>query len=162
MFWKQSWNDWNRARPITFGLCGKFRRVSYGAFKESNRRELYAPFAGKPKDRVVPFRLVRTLSPANENWVFHQDFSGFTTDRLIKMVRFWSGDRMVMDLRGVWPYLWMNNQSNWTYYFGKKVDSPLFGLSNQSLSLPSFPGGSNDPDLSKADWGTPLPDQPGN
>ncbi|MFL2938481.1 MAG: cadherin domain-containing protein [Opitutales bacterium] len=112
--------------------------VSYGAFKRIKLTESYdAPFAGKPEGqgwfRSDWFGL---FLPANENWVFHQDFEwiyhGPTNQNGIW---FWS-ERIGWSWtrEDVWPYLWMNNQSNWTYYFGKKGGQPTFwDYSNQSV-----------------------------
>ena len=112
--------------------------VTHGAFKRIRIAESYAaPFAGKSEGqgwfRSDWFGL---FLPANENWVFHQDFEwiyhGPTNQNGIW---FWS-ERIGWSWtrEDVWPYLWMNSQSNWTYYFGKKGGQPTFwDYSNQSL-----------------------------
>ena len=112
--------------------------VAYGAFKRIKLTESYnAPFAGKAEGqgwfRSDWFGL---FLPANQNWVFHQDFEwiyhGATNQNGIW---FWS-ERIGWSWtrEDVWPYLWMNNQSNWTYYFGKKGGQPTFwDYSNQSV-----------------------------
>ena len=112
--------------------------VAYGAFKRIKLTESYdAPFAGKAEEqgwfRSDWFGL---FLPANQNWVFHQDFEwiyhGATNQNGIW---FWS-ERIGWSWtrEDVWPYLWMNNQSNWTYYFGKKGGQPTFwDYSNQSV-----------------------------
>ena len=100
-------------------------------------RSYDAPFAGKAEEqgwfRSDWFGL---FLPANQNWVFHQDFEwiyhGATNQNGIW---FWS-ERIGWSWtrEDVWPYLWMNNQSNWTYYFGKKGGQPTFwDYSNQSV-----------------------------
>ena len=112
--------------------------VTHGAFKRIRIAESYAaPFAGQSEGqgwfRSDWFGL---FLPANENWVFHQDFEwiyhGPTNQNGIW---FWS-ERIGWSWtrEDVWPYLWMNSQSNWTYYFGKKGGQPTFwDYSNQSL-----------------------------
>ena len=104
--------------------------LQYGSVKRIKIDKTYtAPFDAQPlADNWYRSDWFGTFKHANAEWIYHEKLGWLYHGPVGQNgIWFWS-DKMkwCWTRKDLWPYLWLNNQGTWAYFFGTNNGSPLF------------------------------------
>jgi hypothetical protein len=104
--------------------------LKYGSVKRIKVNESYtAPFDGKPlSDHWYQSDWFGTFKHANAEWIYHEKLGWLYHGPVGQNgIWFWSEKmKWSWTREDLWPYLWLNNEGTWVYFFGTNNGSPLF------------------------------------
>jgi len=104
--------------------------LQYGSVKRIKVEKIYtAPFDGKPlTDHWYQSDWFGAFKHANAEWIYHEKLGWLYHGPVGQNgIWFWSEKmKWSWTREDLWPYLWLNNEGTWVYFFGTNNGSPLF------------------------------------
>ena len=104
--------------------------MNYGSVRRIKIEENYiAPFDGSPMGgKWYRSEWFGSFMHGNANWIFHQELGWLYHGPLNgNGVWVWSENfKWTWSRSDTWPYLWINQDARWVYYFGIKKNKPTF------------------------------------
>jgi len=104
--------------------------LQYGSFHRIQVEKTYtAPFDAQPlADNWYQSDWFGTFNHANAEWIYHEKLGWLYHGPVGQNgIWFWSENmKWSWTREDLWPYLWLNKEGTWVYFFGTNNGSPLF------------------------------------
>ena len=104
--------------------------INYGSVRRIKIKENYiAPFDGSPMGgKWYRSEWFGSFMHGNANWIFHQERGWLYHGPLDgNGIWVWNENfKWTWSRKDVWPYMWVNEDARWVYYFGMRANKPTF------------------------------------
>ena len=104
--------------------------LQYGSVRRIQVEKTYtAPFDAQAlADNWYQSDWFGTFNHANAEWIYHEKLGWLYHGPVGQNgIWFWSENmKWSWTREDLWPYLWLNNEGTWVYFFGTNNGSPLF------------------------------------